>query len=150
MNEAFSWQSAGQSTIASALFEEGFKKASEKGEDPRKLQLIRQLFVWYRTYGRYLGLMEPPVHDYDKIHGEFRGRSNSLKLLSYSQGLAQRDKRKREYLFAVSEIITGFLGVWLVPIPVVKGAGYSAMADGGLRIWNIFQEVAYERDEAKY
>ena len=65
MNEAFSWQAVGQSTIASAVFENGFQKARAAGENAKKLKHIRKLFVWYRTYGRYLELMEPPAHDYD-------------------------------------------------------------------------------------
>ena len=51
MNEAFSWQAEGHSTTAFAVFDDGLQKAYKAGESSRKLEPIRQMFVWYRTYG---------------------------------------------------------------------------------------------------
>ena len=48
MHEAFVLQSLGQSTRAFFAFQNGYMQASQLGEDPRKLIVISNQFMWYR------------------------------------------------------------------------------------------------------
>ena len=53
-------------------------------------------------------------------------------------------------MLAVAELISGIIGVWLVPIPSVKAASGGIFLNGAYRIWNIVQDVTFENDVARY
>lgn len=152
MNEGFHWQAVGQSTTAFAVFDQGYQKAIEHGESPENLSIILRLFSWYRTYGRYLGIMAPYVHDYDKIYGEyprgmaFLGTNVNMTALPSPE----LEARRREFLLGFGEIISGLLGVWLIPNPTAKRVAFSVALDGGKRFWKMYQDVKLERDYALY
>lgn len=150
MNAAFSWQAAGQSTIAFAVFEDGYRLACQAGEAPKKLEPIRQLFFWYRAHGYRLGLTAPPAHDYDRIYGaDCKYQSyKTVNSISSTRDEVIRDARRREYLMGVSEIISGLLGVWLIPSATAKRIAGTVAIGGVRRLWNIYQDVQTERDLA--
>lgn len=150
MNEGFFWQAAGHSTVAFAAFDQGYERALKEGESAKKLEPIRQMFFWYRTYGHYLGIMAPAANGYDKIHGEYEKRSHSShsSLSNYPLRSPDLEARRREYLLGVTEIISGLMGIWLIPSPTAKRASFSVAFDGGRRIWKIYQDFTIEQNIA--
>lgn len=148
LNEAFMWQSQGHSTLACCAFELGYEQAIKAGESPKKLVSIQQLFFWYRMYGNYLGLMAPASNDYDRIQGAYTGcRYSHTPTFDSSAHTARLEARRREYLLGVAELISGVLGVGLLP-PMGKRIAGTIAIDGAKRIWNIYQEVKIERSIA--
>lgn len=60
INDAFFRQSLGSvenTNIAFLIFKQGYNEAKEAGESIHKLNLISDLFVWYRKYGYSAGEM---------------------------------------------------------------------------------------------
>lgn len=110
IQNAFSLQAEGLSTSAMFHFEQGAMKALNAGEVPKKIEAIRQLFVWYRTYGNYLGLMKknPQIVGQYIGGGKYSGSSRSLREFSYGKS-PERDAHIRDYLLGVSEILAGLL-----------------------------------------
>lgn len=147
LNEAFVWQSEGHSIVAAAKFEEGMRSAEKEGESNKKLSAIRQMFVWYRMYGHHLDIMAPPATDWDIIYGEYGGHPLTRKI-THSRGLAmpEKDYRRREYLMGLSEILSGLLGVWVIPSPNAKRVSALIAFDGVKRWWGLYQDARYERD----
>lgn len=63
-HEAFLLQSIGQSSQAFYSLQSAFQQGSRAGESPQKLQVIADMFYWYRKYGAHLKLFaRDPVGD---------------------------------------------------------------------------------------
>lgn len=154
LNEAFVWQSNGHSITAAAIFEEAIQKAEKVGESAKKLSAIRRMFVWYRTYGHHLKLMDPPATDWDIIYGEYGGRPlpkfSGHRWINANYSKPEQDYRKREYLVAVTEVLSGILGVWIIPSPNAKRVSGMVAFDGFKRMWNIYQNAQLEQDISLY
>jgi len=150
MNEAFHWQAAGQSTRAFAVFDQGYQKAQQSGESPANLSIVLRLFSWYRKYGQYLGVMSSYAHDYDKIHVEYQVRNSFSSITPSPLPSPVLEARRREFLLGFGEIISGVLGVLMIPNPAAKRVAFTVALDGGKRFWKIYQDVKIERDFALY
>jgi hypothetical protein len=118
-------------------------KAMKAGESSQKIEAIRKLFVWYRTYGYYLGLIKKDPH----IFGQYAGGGNYSSYsgpprLSLNYGTnPERDAKTREFVLGVSEMLTGILCVWLAPIqykaigPWIFYSGYNRALEAGNALW---------------
>jgi len=144
---AFKFQSEGMSTHAMYYFEQGCMKAMKAGEFPNKIEAIRHLFVWYRTYGYFLGLMtKDPL-----ICGQYAGGGKyscnygpPRTTLNYGTN-PEREGKVRDYLFGVTEMLSGVLCIWLGPLPY-KAVGVGMVIDGGQRVWDAGNSLWIERD----
>ncbi|HSX11432.1 MAG TPA: hypothetical protein VLF94_06950, partial [Chlamydiales bacterium] len=127
---AFSLQSEGLSTSAMFNFDQGATKAINAGESPRKIEAIRQLFTWYRTYGYYLGLMkkDPQILGQYIGNGKYSTSSRSFREFSYGKS-PERDANIRDYLYGVTEVLSGMLCCWLMG-PKGYVIGGSLILDG--------------------
>ncbi len=138
-NQAFVLQCEGKSGQAFFMFQEAFQQGLKAGESSAKLQVIADLFYWYRRYGEHLQLFSKrPIGDQvisDQYTGENCSRSNRR---NYSPSLGDViDKKSRysewgkdpqqaryiqDFMFAVGEIISGIF-VITVTAPSVVGIG---------------------------
>lgn len=140
---AFTFQSEGLSTTAMFHFEQGYDKAIKAGESVKKLEAIRQLFVWYRTYGYYLGLMTKNPN----IVGQYSGRT-ALNSLNAHQRDPELNGKRREYLFGVAEIMSGVLCFWYMPPTQKLTLGAPLVFDGGKRIFNAANYALIQKEKA--
>jgi hypothetical protein len=69
---AFYAQCQGKSLAAMTQFNVAYQEAEKSGEDQRKLNFLRQLFVWYRTFGHASFLFAQEPIGYDQIVGEYK------------------------------------------------------------------------------
>ncbi len=149
--KAFEYQSQGESTTASFYFEQGFQKAIKAQESSNKMDAIRQLFTWYRTYGNYLRLMTKDPH----IIGEYLGNnqysqykhSSCRKHWSSDYQNPQQTARIRSYLYGVTELLGGILCIWLGP-GSIKAVGGGLIYSGFDRIFDVLNESKLQNDIA--
>jgi len=70
-HEAFVLQSIGLSTQAFNRFLDAFNLGMKEGESSRKLQVIADLFYWYRQHGACMKLFGRQPYSREKILGEY-------------------------------------------------------------------------------
>ena len=139
-------QSRGDSTSAFCYFDVGCEKAQKAGENPHKVNLLRQYFVWYRTYGYFLGLISQPTG----IIGEYKGYSRgSLEAVSWNRSSPERNAKIRDFLFGISEVITGTVCVYFLPSWEAKLAfGAPLIYSGVERVWESANSLWLQNDIA--
>jgi len=143
---AFALQADGLSTTAMASFEQGCMNAINAGESPNKIEAIRKLFVWYRTYGYYLRIIKKDP----KIFGQYTGSGNYSSLytprVSLNYGTdPERDGKAREFILGVSEILTGMFCIWVAP-PPYKAIGPWIIYSGFDRAFNAANAAWVQKD----
>lgn len=150
-NLAFAYQSEGKSTHATYYFEQGCMKAMKAGETPQKIEAIRKLFVWYRTYGYFLGIIKNDPNIIGQYIGNgrystYNGPPIQFQYLGYGRN-PEKDARVREYLFGVVQILSGMLCIWLGP-PPVKAVGAYLVTEGVDRAWDTLNSAWLQKDIA--
>lgn len=148
MHNGFCLQSLGHSSSAAILFNDTYREAAAAGISPKKLTAIGNLFMWYRKYGRYLGLFE--ASGKDRIIDEYwlysKGARKKTAVESYDEAL-EIAEISRDMIFGVAEILGGLLGVAFLPELATKvGAGVLG-SDGALRIWAGFNRLKKKNDQ---
>jgi hypothetical protein len=129
-------------------FDQGCKQAIEAGELPHKIEVIRKLFVWYRTFGFYLGLIKKDP----KIIGQYLGGGKystySRDSHSYLHSNSYQQKELvTEYLFGTAQILSGILCVWLLPpCPAKWTLGASLAFKGFERIYDVTKPLLFQQD----
>jgi hypothetical protein len=129
-------------------FEQGAMKAIKAGEFPHKIDAIRNLFVWYRTYGYFLGLIKKDP----KIFGQYigNGRYSSLPrprkvTLNYGTD-PEHDAKARNFVLGVGEILSGLICFWVVPSPYKIPAGVYLVDKGFDRAWEAANDLWLQKD----
>lgn len=150
MHQAFALQSVGKATQAFLLFQEGYQQAIQVGESPKKVEVIHQLFYWYRKYGTSLHLMLAP----SGISDEYRRRSLHSVIRSPTPYHYQSEWGKdpeqagniRNLMVGFGEIISSVFCVAISPTPVGAGTGIFLLGDGVLRIWDSFNSLLVQHE----
>lgn len=139
---AFELQSQGQSTTAFCSFDIGYEKAKKVGFSSKKLESLKNLFVWYRTYGYFLGIIARPTG----IIGEYRGSLTRNCSFTYGE-TPEKNAKIRDFLFGVSELIAGTACVYFLPTFETKLAfGTPLIYSGTNRIWTSLNEIWLQND----
>lgn len=149
LNKGFEVQSYGESTQATYYFERGYEAAKKAGEPVAKLEAIRQLFVWYRTYGYYLGLMrkDPKIFGQYIGSGRYSTETYFPRRIMHSYGKnPEKDAKSRDFVLGVSEILSGILCFWLVPPPYKIPLGAYLVEQGFNRAWDASNALMLQRD----
>lgn len=144
----FLLQAEGLSTSAFCQFDLGCEKALQAGESPRKIESIRQLFVWYRTYGYHLGLIAKNPNITGQYYRRLSSHSNHWNLLPPPHANPEVNANRREYLFGVGEILSGVLCCWIMPPPAKLRVGLPLVVDGGKRVFNAVNFAIMQKDIA--
>lgn len=163
-HEAFVLQSMGRSTVAFHHFLEAFNLGKNSGESSAKLQIIADLFYWYRQHGACMRLFGKQPSERDKIHGEYCNCSESheldetinrslwrLPIIASPQGIIlavipdyrseygtnpQQAVLVRDFIFGAGEIIAGVLLISVGKSIVSTGLGSSMVYSGVKTMWN--------------
>lgn len=164
LHNAFLIQSIGETRMAYRVFKGAYQDALKAGESIRKLQVMDELFRWYRKYGWYCGIMAAPAKCLGEMKGEdyscgysrenssHRGTNEISPLngqIDYQAEWEKNPRRARHvrsYIIGVSEIIGGLFVVRL-PFPGSTGVGFYLMGNGFLRIINLFNDSYSDREE---
>ena len=155
MHQGFCLQSAGQSGSAFFRFSEGYQAALKAGISPKKLQAIWNLFIWYRKYGRYLGLFDTSGHN--NILDEYRGEESKTKRFYHFR--SETDKKRDQYEIAeisrelviyTGEIIGGLLGFCLLPNLSLKASSLAIAIDGTSKLFLGLNRLKTFNDIAKH
>lgn len=145
-HNAFIHQAEGMSTHATYYFEQGCMKAMKAGEISTKIEAIRKLFVWYRTYGFYLGLIKKDP----EIFGQYIGGGQYSNTAKYPRSYKSRTfssnaEKRAEYLFGTAEVLSGILCFAVgPPIPSKYVLGVSLVAKGVERIWDVVRPSLFQ------
>jgi|SRR3989344_4662309 len=75
LHQAFLLQCEGKSGQAFNSFQSGFQQGIKAGESPIKLQVIADLFYWYRKYGNHLKLFATTPTGGNIITDEYKGKN---------------------------------------------------------------------------
>lgn len=158
-------QSVGQSTAGFSRFLEAFNAGMSAGESSKKLQVIADLFYWYRQHGACMKLFGKQPTDREKILGEYcncgnEHKDDSLLYRSYYRvpviaaphhGLVlaripdyrsefgispQQAALIRDFIFGTGEIIGGILCYTAGKSPTTKSLGLSMLYSGVKTAWN--------------
>jgi hypothetical protein len=147
LHNAFVLQSEGLSTSAMFHFEQGCMKAINAGETAHKIEAIRKLFVWYRTYGYYSGFIKQDP----QIVGQYLGGSKystydyrRAHLNSNSHRTKEQKEVITEYLFGTAQIISALLCVWYLPTPNKYVLGISLATQGVTRIYDVTKPFFFQ------
>src|SRR5882724_2139694 len=71
--DAFTLQCEGSSAQAFYSFSNGFQQGLKVGENPIRLQVIADMFYWYRKYGSHLKLFNRKLTGNNIIQDEYLG-----------------------------------------------------------------------------
>lgn len=160
MHEAFIQQSVGLATQAFFTFKNAYQSALQAGESIQKVELIEQLFYWYRHYGSSLGLMANP----SQIGDEYRGRSKkAMGLFSMEKSpLAnipnyqsewgkdpQQAGEIRNFMLGVGEVIAGVFCISVGSMPIKTG-GFTLLSDGVVRMWEAGNNAWTQHEQAAH
>ena len=164
--EAFQLQSEGRSTQAFFTFQEGFQKGQQSGESLAKLQVIADMFYWYRRYGNHLRLFSKESSGNDIIADEYKGQRCS----SHRSCRAYQFKEKERYsewgndpkqarliqnfVFGIGEMISGIFMVVVIPQSnMFLGGGIALITHGFYTIkdslWDVWTQHEVEFFEFK-
>ncbi len=164
-HEAFVLQSIGQSTQAFNLFLEAFRLGTNAGESSKKLQIVADLFYWYRQHGACTKLFGKQPIDREKIQSEYcnceKGHEDNEKTYYYSQrpSTAKTSHRNailarvpdyrseygtnpqqaalvRDFIFGSGEIIAGLFAICAGRTACTTGLGLSMIYSGVKTVWN--------------
>ncbi|MDE3046337.1 MAG: hypothetical protein KGJ02_06815 [Verrucomicrobiota bacterium] len=161
--DAFRLQCEGKSTQAFFAFQEGFQKGIKSGESPVKLQIVADMFYWYRRYGNHLKLFSKTPTDNDIISDEYDGHrcpfhksyhaSRFKEKERYSEfGNDPRQERLlQDFMWGIGEMISGILLAVVCPESLLflgggalVGRGFWRIKDSLHDLWTDHQIELYE------
>jgi hypothetical protein len=151
---AFVLQSEGFSFGAMCAFEHAYELAKNSGESSVKIEAIRRLFVWYRTFGHYLGLMTKDPKIFGQYLGggkfstdKYRPKHYLMPLAIFPGDTKEEKERIIEYLFGTAQILSGILCVWLLPpCPGSYALGLGLALKGLTRIYDVTKPLYFQND----
>jgi len=172
MYNAFLIQSIGETRIAYLVFNNAFQDAKNAGESPKKLEVMNQLFIWYRKFGWYCDLMLYPSgctdeygnslfqthreseNDYFRncIHPKNRPLSQYAKEIDYQNEWKKdprREKHVRNYFIGTAELMVGLfcLANLSTPVGLIGFAATAVGSDGISRIINSLNDAYSDRKD---
>lgn len=164
--EAFRLQSEGSSTRAFYLFQEGFQKGQLSGESLAKLQIVADLFYWYRRYGNHLKLFFKNPLGNNIISDEYKGQkcihhqSNQPRQFGIKERYSEWGKNPEQakliqnFIFGVGEMISGIFMVVVIPQSnLFLGGGLALVTHGFYTIkdslWDMWTQHEMEFFEFK-
>lgn len=127
LHQAFVLQCEGKSTQAFYSFQNGFQQGIKAGESSAKLQVVADLFYWYRRYGNHLKLFAKIPTGDNVITDEYKGknctRHRSCKAIQpggsnrYSEfgNDPQQARKVQDFMFGVGELISGIFLISVCP-----------------------------------
>jgi hypothetical protein len=144
MHYAFVLQSLGKSTAAYAQFQSAYEEAKKAGESIKRLAVVEQLFIWYRTYGSSLNLFSEKPTGNDRIVGEYKPKLkafNSPAPFKSEWGKTpEQAAQMREFMLGVAEVIAGVFCATVgtgFGIPVA----YVTLGDGAFRMFSALNNI---------
>jgi len=132
------------STQAFYSFQEGFQQGIQAGESAVKLQVVADLFYWYRKYGTHLNLFTKPPIGNNLITDEYKGQnckrykhnnaSHLREMDRYSEwGNNPEQARKiQDFMFGVGELISGIFIVAVFPESLLVFGGGAGLITHGV------------------
>ena len=174
-HEAFVLQSVGKSTQAFDRFLEAFRLGTNAGEPPKKLQVIANLFYWYRQHGSCMKLFGKQPSFRERIDGEYCNCGEKheyderaffrkpvlaapqhhlavtlAKVPDYQSEYGTNPRQAatvREFLFGVGEVIAGVFVCYASPY---WGAGAGLVGHGVYQIGSSLHSLWTEHDAAMW
>jgi hypothetical protein len=155
--DAFALQNEGFSTQAFFSFSNAFQQGIQAGESAAKLQIVADLFYWYRRYGTHLQIFSTKPSGNNRITDEYLGgnckkhRSSKHALPLFGQDRysewgndPQQAKKVRELMLGIGQVISGIfvVSVTAYSAPIVNplfGAGL--ISAGTIMIWNSLNDL---------
>ena len=136
MNEAFAIQSLGRSTQAFYKSKEAYELAIKSGESVIKLNVIIELFQWYRKFGYSAGVMLNSSNCIDeyksksvKFFHPFSNQRSSSKTYNPEQ-----EKHVRQFILGVGLFISGVFAISINP-PFFGPMGKSLCTTGFIQMY---------------
>jgi hypothetical protein len=154
--DAFTLQSEGLSGPAFFSLQSGFMQGVQAGESPTKLQLVADMFYWYRRYGSHLRLFAKEPAGGNIITDEYRGTRCSRHMSKHFQTYSeygkdpQQAKRVHDLLFGIGEAISGIFCVCVSPTPLIIGSGYTLFSHGVYKIIDSLHDLWIEHEIELY
>lgn len=163
---AFLIQSIGETRMAYHVFKGAFQDAQKAGESPSKLDVMNQLFIWYRKYGWSYGVMAHPSNctdefrrleweeDDDEEEDEFylvstkETQCSSQNYQSEWGKTPQQAKYIRNFMFGVAEITAAIFAVQIAT-PMGYVIATTAGFDGIGRIFDSLNEAWADYEEGR-
>jgi hypothetical protein len=148
-------QCEGRSGQAFLTFQDAFQQGHKAGESQTKLQVVADLFYWYRKYGEHLQLFSKrPIGDQvisDQYRGEKCNRYNYRKQSSppvrekeprYSEWGKdpQQARYIQDFMFGVGEVISGIFCI-TVGAPVIGIVGTELIIHGSYLFINSLRDL---------
>jgi len=124
MYEAFCLQSVGRSSQAFWKSKEAYDEAIKAGEFPQKLEVVLELFRWYRKYGYGAGVMTRSSECVDEYIPQNTRKKKALGPRSYTYGNTyesewgenpEQAKHVRQFMLGVGMFISGTFMIALNP-----------------------------------
>jgi hypothetical protein len=149
MYNAFLIQSIGETRMAYRVFKGAYQDAQNAGESPRKLEIMNDMFIWYRTYGWSCGVsIRPsfcedewrPNHYFSKRLNQISGPGQVNYQREWQKEDPEKAKHVRNYFIGLGEFMAGLFCVVNFPTPVGLFVGGSLGSDGIARIINSFND----------
>lgn len=144
LHEAFTLQCAGKSTQAFYSFQEGFQQGIKAGESAIKLQVVADLFYWYRKYGTHLHLFAKPTIGDNQITDEYKGQNCKRHKHNGAAPLREMDRYSewgnnpqqariiQDFMFGVGELISGIFIVAVLPQSLLVFGGSTGLITHGI------------------
>jgi len=147
MYDAFYLQSLGLSTAAFWKSKEAYEEGIKAGESPQKLEVVLELFRWYRKYGFGAGVMVRSSECTDEyVPANNRHKSSrSLNTRSYSAGTSyesewgknpEQTKYIRQFMFGVGMFVSGTFMIVINPPVLGATVGRSLCITGFTQMYS--------------
>ncbi len=141
-HEAFIFQSMGATRRAYYCFKTAQQLAQKAGESRHNLQVMKDLFVWYRTYGYAMGVMSKEsscTEEYRPTHKMALSVLPKIRLAQFPDyhsewgNTPEQAAKIREFMLGVGETISG---IFCVTVSCGWGAliGGTLLLDGPRRM----------------
>jgi hypothetical protein len=145
MHEAFCLQSLGRSSQAFWKSKEAYEEAIKAGESPYKLEVVLELFRWYRKYGYGAGVMVRSSECTDEYVPQSNRNRAARSFRSYSHGNSynsewgknpEQAKYIRQFMLGVGMFISGTFMIALNPPVLGATAGRSLCITGFVQMYS--------------
>lgn len=142
--EAFVLQSQGKSTQAFYALQNGFQQGTNAGESSIKLQVIADLFYWYRRYGHHLKLFTIMPSGNEVITDQYNGKNchrskyNRSVLFGAKHRTSEwgndphQARRIQDFMFGMGELISGIFIVVVMPESLLFVGGGTGLITHGI------------------
>jgi len=117
-------------------------KLSSMGEPECKINAVKDLWQWYRTYGYNSGFMLNPV----QCPGEYISNKRYIQTKPLDP---KQQRTMREFLLGVGSMVSGIFCV-AVNAPLLSGkVGWGLITFGAERMWESINEMVMDYEERK-